>query len=112
MKTTTRSTRNTRKSNTESWFGAGLAFVAFLFSGAIPAIVYGGYLGLILSNIIFGRIGDAMLATRCMTGAGMLVGLVATLSLYLLLGAGLGRAVGAAYRKFAPVEAPAAHAHR
>ncbi len=104
MKTTTH-TNSTQHS--ETFFGAGIAFVAFLLTGAMPAVVYGGYTGLILSNIFFGSVETALTASRWMTGAGMVVGVLATLSLYLVIGAGLGAAVGA--RRKAAVHAAATH---
>ncbi len=91
--------------NPESAFGAGLAFVAFLLTGALPSVVYGGYMGMMLSNVLFGQDGASLFVARFMTGGGMILGVVATMSLYLVIGAVLGSAVGAAYRKATtPVE--------
>ena len=109
-KTTTTHTNSTQK-HPESAFGAGLAFVAFLLTGAMPSVVFGGYMGLMLSNVLFGADQTSLLVTRFMTGGGMVLGVVATMSLYLVVGAVLGSAAGAAYRKVTAqaVESETAH---
>ncbi|MCA9665145.1 MAG: hypothetical protein KC503_06140 [Myxococcales bacterium] len=72
--------------------GAIVAGVAFLFIGALPAILFGGYAGLMLGKAMFG--GAATLAVRIVTGGGMVLGFVAVLSLFLVVGAALGSALG------------------
>lgn len=98
----------------ETWFGAGVAFIAFLLTGAVPALVYGGYMGLMTANVLFGHPADPQLVTRLMAGGGMALGFVATLFLYLVLGAALGTGVGALVRGVtrAPEEKEAAKPHR
>lgn len=96
-----------RKPNhTAARFGAAVAFVAFLLTGAVPALVYGGYMGLMLSGVLFGHGNDDLLWSRLVTGGGMVLGCVATLFLYLVLGAFLGTALGAVVRRFSPAEEP------
>jgi len=96
-----------RKTNlTSARFGAAVAFVLFLLTGAVPALVYGGYMGLMLSGVLFGHGNDQLFWSRLVTGGGMVLGCVATLFLYLVVGAFLGNAVGAVVRHFAPEEEP------
>ena len=85
-----------------SLLGAAAAFVAFLVTGLVPALVYGGYMGLMLAGALFGHGKSDLLASRLLTGGGMVLGTVATLSLYLVVGALVGHAVGAAVRRAAP----------
>jgi hypothetical protein len=82
--------------------GAGVAFVAFLLTGAVPALVYGGYMGLMLSGVLFGHDANEMLAARVVTGGGMVLGLIATLVLYLVIGAFFGSVAGVALRRLSP----------
>ena len=82
-----------------SYLGAATAFVLFLVTGLVPALVYGGYMGLMLSGVLFGHENAAMLAARLVVGGGMILGTVATLFLYLVTGAFVGNMVGAAMRR-------------
>ena len=95
MKTSTSHSR-------ESYLGAGLAFVAYLFAGLVPSLVYGGYMGLMLSGVLFGHDNTEHLASRLTVGGGMILGCVATLFLFLVLGAFVGNMVGAALRRAVP----------
>lgn len=90
-----------------SYLGAATAFVLFLVTGLVPALVYGGYMGLMLSTVLFGHENSAMLATRLVTGGGMILGTVATLFLYLVVGAFVGNMVGAALRRVESARQPA-----
>lgn len=89
-----------------SYLGAATAFVLFLVTGLVPALVYGGYMGLMLSGVLFGHENSAMLAARLVTGGGMVLGTVATLFLYLVTGAFVGNMVGAALRRVEPAAEP------
>lgn len=85
-----------------SYLGAATAFVLFLVTGLVPALVYGGYMGLMLSGVLFGHESSELLATRLVTGGGMLLGTIATLFLYVVAGAFVGNMIGAALRRFEP----------
>lgn len=76
-------------------YGAVVAFVVFLLTGAVPALVYGGYMGLMMSGLLIGP--EATLMARVITGGGMVLGFVATMFLYLVLGALLGAGFGLAF---------------
>jgi len=68
----------------KKYLGAVVSFGLFLVTGLIPSLVYGGYVGMILSNILFGP--TSIILLRFMVGGGMILGLIATLFLYLVLG--------------------------
>lgn len=97
MKTSTSHSR-------ESYLGAGIAFVAYLVAGLVPSLVYGGYMGLMLSGVLFGHDNSEHLAARLTVGGGMILGCVATLFLFLVLGAFVGNMVGAALRRAVPAQ--------
>ena len=82
-----------RKNSKAAQFGAGIAFVAFMLTGAVPALVYGGYMGLMLSSVLVGSaqpVDTHLLWSRMLTGGGMVLGCVATLLLYVIVGAFMG----------------------
>ncbi|MCB9536853.1 MAG: hypothetical protein H6704_11425 [Myxococcales bacterium] len=82
----------------EAWFGAAVALVAYLLTGFVPAMVYGGYMGLMTTRILFGTQPDESLLVRAMAGGGMALAVVATLFLYLVLGAAIFSGAGALMR--------------
>jgi len=74
--------------------GAGAGFIAFLAFGLIPGLLYGGYIGLIMSAVLFGAPVEPTLAARFMTGGGMVLGLAASMFFFLVVGAVVGTLVG------------------
>ncbi len=89
--------KTTRRSHlpfVPSYIGAGLGFVGFLLLGAVPGTLYGGYMGLALSSVLFGSAAEPGLMARIVTGGGMVMGLLAALVMFLLAGAVLGTLVG------------------
>lgn len=68
----------------KNYLGAILALLLFFVTGFVPSLVYGGYMGMILSNVLFGV--TSVFLTRLMIGGGMILGFLATLFLYLVLG--------------------------
>ena len=95
MNATTLNARN----NKPVLVGAAVGFLVFLVVGAIPALLYGGYLGLMMANALFGSTGDLSLAARMMTGGGMLLGFFAVNGLFLVAGGVLGTVFGAGMAK-------------
>ncbi len=95
-----------RKMDTLLGAGFGLAF--FLALGLLPAVLYGGYAGLLLAGGIFGTPVEATLLPRALIVFGMGLGVVAVGSLFMVSGAAVGAAVGTlsaiAVRKPAPQE--------
>ncbi|MBI5608426.1 MAG: hypothetical protein HY902_06055 [Deltaproteobacteria bacterium] len=77
-----------------TYIGAALTFVAFLFIGAVPGVLYGGYMGMTMYNVLFGSAGDNSWLARLVVGGGMGLGLAATLFFFLVAGAVAGTLLG------------------
>ena len=92
-------TATSSKTNNSVLVGAAVAFIAFLVVGAIPGLLYGGYLGLIMGNALFGHATEISLVARMMTGGGMLLGFFAVMSVFLVAGGVLGTVFGAGLEK-------------
>jgi hypothetical protein len=75
--------------------GSGIGLALFLAVGLLPAMLYGGYAGLLLAGGIFGTPVAATLLPRALIVFGMVMGVVAVGSLFAVLGAAAGAAVGA-----------------
>jgi hypothetical protein len=75
--------------------GAGIALAVFLAVALLPAMLYGGYAGLLLAGGIFGTPVVPTLLPRLLIVFGMAMGVVAVGSLFAVLGAVAGAAVGA-----------------
>jgi hypothetical protein len=91
---------NTNK--TPALVGAGIGLAAFLAVALLPAMLYGGYAGVLLAGGIFGTPVTANLAARALIVFGMVLGVTAVGSLFAVAGAAAGAAVGAIVRA-APV---------
>ncbi len=88
--------------------GCGIGLALFLALGLLPATLYGGYAGLLLAGGIFGTPVEPTLLPRMLIVFGMAMGVVAVGSLFAVVGAAAGAAVGALTT--ASVRAPAARA--
>jgi len=75
--------------------GAGIGLALFLAVALLPAMLYGGYAGLLLAGGIFGTPVEPTLLPRALIVFGMVLGVVAVGSLFAVVGAALGAAVGA-----------------
>ncbi len=77
--------------------GSGIGLALFLAVALLPAMLYGGYAGLLLAGGIFGTPVVPTLLPRALIVFGMVMGVVAvgSLSLFAVLGAAAGAAVGA-----------------
>jgi hypothetical protein len=82
--------------------GAGLGLVAFLALGLLPAVLYGGYAGVLLAGGIFGTPLAATFAVRALIVFGMVLGVTAIASLFAVLGAVAGAGVWALTGKRTP----------
>ena len=80
---------------TSTLVGSGIGLAMFLAVGLLPAMLYGGYAGLLLAGGIFGTPVTATLLPRALIIFGMGLGVVAVGSLFAVLGAAAGAAVGA-----------------
>jgi hypothetical protein len=75
--------------------GAGIGLALFLAIALLPAMLYGGYAGLLLAGGIFGTPVVPTLLPRALIVFGMVMGVVGVGSLFAVLGAVAGAAVGA-----------------
>jgi hypothetical protein len=75
--------------------GAGIGLALFLAVALLPAMLYGGYAGLLLAGGIFGTPVEPTILPRALIVFGMVLGVVAVGSLFAVLGAAAGAAVGA-----------------
>ncbi len=75
--------------------GSGIGLALFLAVALLPAMLYGGYAGLLLAGGIFGTPVEATLLPRALIVFGMVLGVVAVGSLFAVVGAVAGAAVGA-----------------
>ena len=81
--------------------GSFVSFILFILYGLIPALVYGGYMGLIMAGTLFGPItASAGIGTQLTVAGGMCLGFVATLSLFLVMGALVGAGIHKLYAIF------------
>jgi hypothetical protein len=74
--------------------GAGIGLVAFLAVGLLPAMLYGGYAGVLLAGGIFGTPVAPTLAVRALVVFGMVMGVTSAASLFAVAGAVMGSAWG------------------
>ncbi len=80
---------------TPSLVGAGIGLALFLAIALLPAMLYGGYAGVLLAGGIFGTPVEPTLLARALIVFGMVLGVVAVGSLFAVVGAAAGAAVGA-----------------
>ena len=95
-----------------TYLGAGVGFVAYLVMGAVPGLLYGGYMGLAMSGVLFGAPVEATLAAKVITFGGMLLGLAASFAFFMVFGALLGTGAGLPFaRTLRRLAAPRTTAH-
>lgn len=82
-----------------TYIGAGLGFLAFALIGAIPGVLYGGYMGMVMANALFGHVDEASMVARMVTGGGMVLGVLATAFFFLVAGAFAGTLAGLPFAK-------------
>lgn len=75
--------------------GSGIGLATFLAVGLLPAMMYGGYAGVLLAGGILGTPVQATLLARGLIVFGMIMGVVGVGSLFAVVGAAAGAAVGA-----------------
>ena len=73
--------------------GAGVGLAAFLAVGLLPAILYGGYAGVLLASGVFGAPVGASFAVRALIVFGMVLGVTAVAALFAVAGAAAGAAL-------------------
>jgi hypothetical protein len=83
------------QSKLPSLVGAGLGLALFLAVALLPAILYGGYAGLMLAGGIVGTPVQPTFLVKGLIIFGMVLGVTGIASLFAVLGAVAGAAVGA-----------------
>jgi hypothetical protein len=78
---------------TGTLIGAGVGLALFLAVALLPALLYGGYAGVLLASGIFGAPVKATLAVRALIVFGMVLGVTSLASLFLIGGAAAGAAI-------------------
>lgn len=76
-----------------SLIGSGIGLALFVAVGLLPAVLYGGYAGVLLASGIFGAPIQATLAAKALILFGMVMGVTAVASLFAVTGAVAGAAV-------------------
>jgi hypothetical protein len=94
-----------------SLVGAGIGLALFLAIALLPAILYGGYAGLMLAGGIVGTPVQPTFLVKALIVFGMVLGVTGIASLFAVLGAVAGAAVGALTGAVAPRK-PAAQPSR
>ena len=79
---------------TPTLVGAGIGLALFLAVALLPAMLYGGYAGVLLAGGIFGTPVEPTILARALIVFGMVLGVVAVGSLFVVVGAAAGAAVG------------------
>jgi hypothetical protein len=98
----------TKISKIPALIGAGIGLATFLAIALLPALLYGGYAGVLLAGGIFGTPVTASLGVRALIVFGMILGVTAVGSLFAVAGAAAGAAVGAVVKVATPAEKDAA----
>jgi hypothetical protein len=88
--------------------GAAVGLASFLALGLLPAMLYGGYAGVLLAGGIFGTPVAATLLVRGLVIFGMVMGVAGIGSLFAVGGADAGSAVAVLARAIPEHEALAA----
>ena len=81
--------------NAFALIGSGIGLTIFLAIALLPAILYGGYTGVLLAGGIFGTPIVPTLAVKALIVFGMILGVVGIGSLFTVAGAVIGVAVEA-----------------
>jgi len=87
--------RNTMTRKTPTLVGAAIGLALFLAVALLPALLYGGYAGVLLAGGIFGTPVAPTFWVRALIVFGMVLGVTGVASLFAVGGAALGAAVGA-----------------
>jgi len=98
----------TRK--TFTLIGAGIGLAAFLALGLLPALLYGGYAGVLLASGLLGAPVQATFLVRALVVAGMVLGALGVGALFTIGGAAAGAAIS--ILAGAPERAPQAKGSR
>ncbi|MBI5482211.1 MAG: hypothetical protein HY906_25370 [Deltaproteobacteria bacterium] len=76
--------------------GAAVGFVAFLIVGLLPAVLYGGWTGLVIAGAFFGHPVNMTVGPKILIGGGAVLGVLAVGALFTVIGSVLGSLTGGA----------------
>ena len=93
---------------TPSLVGAGIGLALFLAVALLPAMLYGGYAGVLLAGGIFGTPVEPTLLARALIVFGMVLGVTGVGALFTVAGAAAGAVVAVLVGVPAVREKPAA----
>ena len=80
---------------TSTLIGSGVGLALFLAIALLPAMLYGGYAGVLLAGGIFGSPIQPTFVVRALIVFGMILGVTGVGSLFAVSGAAAGAAIGA-----------------
>jgi hypothetical protein len=95
------------RSKTVAVVGAAVGFALFLGVALLPALVYGGYAGLLLAGGIFGNPVPQTLLARGLVGFGSVLAVLASASVFTVAGAACASFIGSLFAAPAPKPASA-----
>jgi hypothetical protein len=93
------------QTKTPSIIGAAVGLALFLAVALLPAVLYGGYAGVLLAGGIFGTPVQPTFAVRALIVFGMVLGATGVGSLFAVAGAVAGAAIQALTRAATPAKA-------
>lgn len=97
MKTGTNPSGNT----SVTFLNAMIVFVIFMFVGALPGVLYGGYLGLMVAHGLFGAPNETSVVARLLIGGGMVLGFGASFALFWGIAAAIRATITAVFKEVA-----------
>ncbi len=89
--------QSTRSQLVPTYAGSAAGLMLWAIFGALPGLLYGGYMGLAMGQAILGHNEAPSLMLRLVTGGGMVLGGLASLFLFLVFGALCGTLLGMAF---------------
>jgi hypothetical protein len=89
---------------TASFVGGVFGLLSFLVIGLLPAIVYGGFAGVVLSASIYGPVVHPNLVQKAIVVSGMVTGTLATAGIFVVVGAALATGIGYAFNSITQKE--------
>lgn len=100
-----------KRNKTVAVAGAGIGFALFLGVALLPALMYGGYAGLLLAGGIFGTPVEPGLFSRGLVIFGMVLGVLGTAAVFAVAGAAAASALAHVLSLAAPAPADSGKAH-
>ncbi len=91
-----------KRNKTVALAGAGIGFALFLGVALLPALMYGGYAGLLLASGIFGTPVEPGILSRGLVVFGMVLGVFGTAAVFCVAGAAAASAVAHVFSLAAP----------